>query len=72
MAVFFIADLHFNHKRIIEICNRPFKDIYNMNTSLINNWNSVVNREDTVFVLGDFYNFVETKDFTINDFYNEI
>ena len=62
MAIFFIADPHFNHKRIIETCNRPFKDVVAMNTSLINNWNSVVNRDDTVFVLGDVYNFVETKD----------
>ena len=63
MTVFFIADPHFNHKRIIEICNRPFKDVDDMNISLVNNWNSVVTREDTVFVLGDVYNFLETKDF---------
>lgn len=52
--IYFIADTHFYHKSIIPYCNRPFQSIDDMNESLINNWNSVVNKNDTVYFLGDF------------------
>jgi len=51
--VFVCADLHLNHARIIELCNRPFKDVDEMNDTLIANWNSVVDKEDTIYFLGD-------------------
>lgn len=54
MNIFFTADHHFNHKRIIEYCSRPFKDIDEMNEALIQKWNSKVKLEDTVYHLGDF------------------
>jgi len=54
IKVFFIADTHFNHKKIIEYENRPFQDIEEMNNKMIENWNSVVGRMDKVFMLGDF------------------
>ena len=50
---YFISDLHFNHKRIIESAGRPFNDVVEMNRTLINNWNKVVRKEDTVWFLGD-------------------
>lgn len=53
MNTWFIADLHFNHAKIIEHSHRPFADVLLMNTCMINNWNSVVRPEDTVYVLGD-------------------
>jgi calcineurin-like phosphoesterase family protein len=54
MDIFFTADHHFNHKRIIEYCSRPFKDVSEMNEVLIQKWNSKVKPGDTVYHLGDF------------------
>jgi calcineurin-like phosphoesterase family protein len=49
-----IADTHFFHNAVIGFSKRPFKDITEMNESLINNWNKLVNENDRVYVLGDF------------------
>jgi len=54
MKTWFIADTHFHHYKIIEYCNRPFKDAKEMNYKLIQNWNKVVGSEDIVYMLGDF------------------
>lgn len=53
MATFVTSDTHFGHTRIIELCERPFRDVSHMNESLIENWNSVVGHDDTVIHLGD-------------------
>ena len=52
--IFVISDPHFNHKNIIEYCDRPFETVESMNHALIENWNSVVGPEDIIFCLGDF------------------
>jgi calcineurin-like phosphoesterase family protein len=54
MEIWFTSDEHYNHQRIIEYCNRPFKNVIEMNEVLINNFNSVVKQGDTVYHLGDF------------------
>lgn len=51
---YYISDLHFDHTNVIKFDNRPFKDVEEMNNTLINNWNSVVKKNDIVYVLGDF------------------
>lgn len=61
--VFFIADTHFGGENIRRYENRPFETTIEMNEKLIENWNSVVAEEDTVYVLGDFSDYAEsTKD----------
>lgn len=52
--VFLIGDCHYGHRNIIKYCNRPFKDVEDMNEQLIKNWNSVVGKNDIVYVVGDF------------------
>lgn len=52
--VWFTSDPHFLHKNIIKYCKRPFKDVNEMNETLISNWNSVVGKDDLIFCLGDF------------------
>ena len=52
---FFTSDLHLGLKNIIIFCNRPFKNVHDMNRSLVKNWNSVVTNNDTVYVLGDVF-----------------
>jgi calcineurin-like phosphoesterase family protein len=52
--IYFTADQHFNHYKIIEYCKRPFQNVQEMNDALVSNWNSVVNSRDLVFILGDF------------------
>lgn len=49
----FTADLHFGHRRIIELSNRPFASVEEMNERLILNWNAAVDPDDVVWVLGD-------------------
>lgn len=53
MTTFVTSDTHFSHQRIIELCDRPFANVDEMNAKLIENWNSVVGPEDTVYHLGD-------------------
>lgn len=54
MALFFSSDHHFGHANIIRYCERPFDSAEAMDKELIERWNAVVSRDDTVFYLGDF------------------
>lgn len=51
--VWFTSDLHFWHKNICKYCDRPYESVEEMNQGIVDNWNSVVKEDDTVFVLGD-------------------
>ena len=52
--VYLISDMHFNHTNILKYENRPFKDVMDMNKTIIKKWNSIVDKDDKVFILGDF------------------
>lgn len=51
--IFFIADPHFGHEKIIQICNRPFENLEEMHNKMITKWNNKITDEDTVYILGD-------------------
>ena len=52
--IWFTADTHFNHAKIIGYSQRPFGDLAQMTEALIDGWNARVAKGDTVFHLGDF------------------
>lgn len=55
--IHFTSDTHFYHKNIIKFCpwsRGHFADYKEMNDTLVDNWNSVVEPDDTVYHLGDF------------------
>lgn len=52
--LFFTSDTHFGHGNIMAFCKRPFRNVEEMNETLISNWNSVVPPDGIVFHLGDF------------------
>ncbi len=53
---FYTSDLHLCHENMLkfEPDSRPFNNVDEMNRVLIENWNSKVGPEDSVFILGDF------------------
>ena len=52
--IYFIADTHFTEENIMQYENRPFDSVAMMNREIVDRWNSVVNEDDEVYVLGDF------------------
>ncbi len=54
MNIWFWSDPHMGHRKIISYCHRPFESLEEMDTTLINNFNSRVHEDDLVFCLGDF------------------
>lgn len=51
--IYVIADNHFNHWNINRYCSRGFKDLKDMNSTMIKRWNKIVRPEDLVIHLGD-------------------
>lgn len=51
--LYFTADPHFYHEKIIQHIGRPFRDAEEMNRTLIENWNRRVRAEDEIYILGD-------------------
>ncbi len=51
--IYFTADTHFYHSNVINLNNRPFKNLDDMHRSLIRNWNSYISDRDEIYILGD-------------------
>lgn len=51
--IWFTADHHFGHRNIIDHCERPYSSVEEMDENMIQRWNEVVGRTDTVYHLGD-------------------
>ena len=51
--IYYIADMHFGHKNILDYDKRPFVDTEQMDEEIIRRWNERVGDNDTVYVLGD-------------------
>jgi len=51
--IYFTSDEHFGHANILNFCNRPFKDVFEMDTEIIKRFNEVVTADDTVIHGGD-------------------
>lgn len=52
--LFFTSDQHYGHRNIISHCSRPFRDVEDMDATLIARHNEVVGHDDDVWHLGDF------------------
>lgn len=55
MSIYLTADEHYNHEKIIQYCTRPFKDTKEYKHNMIKWHNEIVEPNDTVYHLGDFY-----------------
>lgn len=52
---YFTSDLHIGHENIIRFCARPFSSLEEMDSTLIANWNSRVQKRDDIYILGDMF-----------------
>ena len=64
---YYIADMHFSHKKILAYDNRPFFTVSEMDKTMIDRWNSVVAKNDSVYVLGDMFWCTEKEAISILD-----
>ena len=53
--IFFIADTHFGHSAIINLCHRPFESVEEMDSFMVDKWNEKVTGNDTVYIIGDLF-----------------
>ena len=63
--IYYISDMHFGHKNILNYDRRPFDNTEQMDEKLIRRWNERVGRDDTVYVLGDAFFKGEEKSMAI-------
>ena len=58
MTIFFTADTHFGHEKAItyhwnDKKIRPWISVIDQDRELIDNWNSIISKDDTVYHIGD-------------------
>ena len=63
---YFISDLHIGHTNAIRLCNRPYASVEEMDRSLVDNWNSKVKKNDTVYIVGDCFWIKKNVDYYLN------
>ncbi len=51
--IFFTADFHLSHKNILNYCNRQFKNIEDMNRTILQNLEESIRTNDVLYFLGD-------------------
>ena len=66
------SDWHWNHANILKYCNRPFKDVDEMNEGLIKLWNQNVKPNEEVYFLGDMFLVNKNKPQLAKDILNRI
>jgi calcineurin-like phosphoesterase family protein len=54
MTVWYSADHHFFHEKIIKLAHRPFSSMEEMHEKMIANHNALVAPDDEHYILGDF------------------
>ena len=69
---FVIGDLHFYDPNIIQYSPRDFTSVQEMNQFMASQWNSVVNNNDTVFMLGDFFDFDHCDDIQVFEILDQL
>ncbi|WP_251344646.1 metallophosphoesterase [Haloplanus halophilus] len=50
---YLISDLHLDHDNIIDYCDRPFSSVGEMNETLVERWNAIIDPNDEVLYGGD-------------------
>ena len=53
--IYFTSDTHFGHDREFIYGPRGFKNLHDMENTIITNWNKTVKPEDEVYLIGDFF-----------------
>ena len=51
--IYMTSDLHFCHNKDFLYGRRGFDNIWDMNNTIVKNWNEIVQPEDDVYILGD-------------------
>lgn len=65
--IWFTSDTHFKSERTLQLSKRPFDSVMEMDNTIINNWNSLIDKNDTVYHLGDFgkYDYIKELNGTV-------
>ena len=50
---YYISDTHLGHSNIINLDDRPFDNVQNMDEAIMSLWNETVSANDDVYMLGD-------------------